>query len=80
MQAIELLNPADPALARSISPMDRTHALSMSSIVEFPFGDRKRFLSSGFPVLRQIVTGWQMGVIFLAMSGTPLASISTVLR
>lgn len=72
MQATERLNAADPAPTKAISSMDRTHSLSVSGIAELPFGDHRRFLSSGFPVLRQIVTGWQTGVIFLAMSGTPL--------
>ena len=72
MQATELLNAADPLPYRVISDRDRTHALSFSSIWELPFGEGRRFLSAGFPVVRQLFGGWQVGTIWLAMSGTPL--------
>ncbi|MCL4850553.1 MAG: hypothetical protein KJZ78_04140, partial [Bryobacteraceae bacterium] len=73
MQATELLNAGDPVPYRVISPMDRTHSLSFSGIWELPLGQGRHFLSAAPPVIRQIVSGWQVGAIWLAMSGTPLS-------
>jgi hypothetical protein len=59
-------------LNRATSDFDRPHNLTISSIVELPFGRGKPFLSSG-GVLAAIIGGWQVSNIFSFYSGTPFS-------
>jgi len=72
MEAVNFLNAADPLPYKSISPMDRTHALSFSGIAELPFGRGKRFLGNTGRVANLFIGGWQAGPMWLLNSGEPL--------
>jgi hypothetical protein len=72
MQATELLNAGDLLPTEIISESDRPHRLSISSIVELPFGAGKRFGNSLNPVLSRIASGWQLNGIYVYQSGAPL--------
>ncbi len=52
-QATEYLNPADAKPTKMISDLDVPHRLSLSAIVELPFGKGRRFLSDADGVLER---------------------------
>jgi hypothetical protein len=66
------LNESDTTLERVISNFDRTHTLSMSGIVEVPFGRDRRFGHGWSGVKDAVLGGWQFGYIFKAQSGAPI--------
>ncbi len=73
MQATEFLNPTDAGPYRSISDLDRTHHLVVSSIWDLPFG-RGRRLGGQMPrALDFIAGGWQWNAVVQRQSGPPLA-------
>lgn len=71
-QATEFLNPADPEPFRIISDQDTPHRLSMSGIVELPFGDGRRFGSNAPRVVSALISGWQISGIYALQSGVPI--------
>lgn len=73
MQAINLLNASDVAPLREISDQDTPHRLTMSGIMELPFGKGKKWLSSVNPVASRIVGGWQISGLMNVQSGFPIA-------
>ena len=73
MQATELLNAADAAPTKMISDLDVPHRLSLSSIVELPFGKGKRFLSDASPLVDALVVGWQIQGVYTYQTGFPIA-------
>jgi len=70
-------DPYNPAkYDRSVSGLDLTHILSVSTVYEIPVGKGKKF-STGHGVLDYILGNWQINNIFQAHSGiafTPLAN------
>jgi hypothetical protein len=72
MQATELLNQDDPRPYETISDYDNPHRLTISALLEFPFGDGHRLLSTGNPVVNRIVGGWQLSPIYTFQSGAPV--------
>ncbi len=56
----------------SLSDFDRTHNLSITSIVELPFGPGRRWVNDG-DLVSQIVGGWQVNNILSFYSGTPFS-------
>ncbi len=72
MQATELLNQDDPRPYETISDYDNPHRLTISAILEFPFGQGHRLLSTGDPILNRIVSGWQLSPIYTYQSGGPV--------
>jgi len=72
MQATEYLNAGDEQPTKMISDLDVPHRLSMSGIVELPFGKGRRFLSSASGVLDGIVGGWQLQGVYTYQSGFPI--------
>jgi hypothetical protein len=66
------LNPADAMPAEMISPFDRPHRLSISSVYELPFGRGKGLLNTENPVLSRIIGGWQLNGIYTYQSGAPI--------
>jgi len=56
-------------LNTALSPFDRTHALHIVNITELPFGDGRRWVTSG--PLAKVVGGWQVNNIISFYSGTP---------
>jgi hypothetical protein len=73
MQADELLNPADSMPVRVISDQDTPHRLSLSGVMEFPFGKGKRLLNTANPVVSRLVGGWQLSGMWGYQVGLPLA-------
>lgn len=71
-QATEFLNAADPAPTRVISDQDTPHRLSMSGIVELPFGEGRRFGTSAPRLVSALISGWQVSGIYAWQSGTPI--------
>jgi hypothetical protein len=56
-------------LNRARSPFDRTHALHITNITELPFGEGRRWLTTG--VLAKVLGGWQVNNLISFYSGTP---------
>ena len=73
MQANELLNPADPRPVKVISDQDTPHRLSLSGVMELPFGKGKPLLNSAHPLASRLVGGWQLSGIWGYQVGFPLA-------
>ncbi len=72
MQANELLNPADPLPVKVISDQDTPHRLSLSGVMEFPFGKGKPLLNTANPVVSRLVGGWQISGGWGYQVGFPL--------
>jgi hypothetical protein len=70
MEALRYLNGADPVPYRMLSADDRPLNLAVSGIFELPFGKGKRLLASG-RLLNYLVGGWQAGIIYQYVSGSP---------
>ncbi len=73
MEALERLNSADPVPYESISSMDRTHRLVLSSILELPFGRGRRFGANWSKPVNFALGNWQMDIVVQRQSGPPLA-------
>ncbi len=73
MEAVELLNAADPRPTEMISPEDRPHRLAVSGIYELPFGKGKALWGSANTVANILVGGWQVSGIYTFQSGPPLS-------
>ncbi len=56
----------------AVSDMDQTHRLILSSVYELPLGKGRRGAAG------KLLAGWEVGAIFSALSGTPLAVTSAV--
>ena len=78
-EAIEFLNPADPAPTRMISNQDVPHRVSVSGIWELPFGRGRRFASSVNPVVDGFVGGWQVQGIYTYQTGFPVGNFGNLL-
>ena len=72
MEAVELLNAADPRPIEVIAAGDRPHRVSVSGIYELPFGKGRSFLSETNPIVSKIISGWQVTGIYAFQSGPPL--------
>ena len=72
MEATQYLNAADAAPYESLGPLDRTHRLTMSGILEVPVGRGRRFGASLPSVVDLFVGGWQLGGVVVRQSGAPL--------
>jgi hypothetical protein len=72
MQATEYLNAGDEKPTKMISDLDAPHRLSLSAIVEFPFGKGKRFLSNANWIVNALVGGWQVQGVYTFQSGFPV--------
>lgn len=59
-------------LNRAPLNLDRTHNLQMNAIWELPFGRGRRWDVEN-PVVRGIVSGWQINTLTSVMSGTPFS-------
>jgi hypothetical protein len=70
--ATEYLNPADAEPTRMISDLDVPHRLSVSGILELPFGKGRRFLSDADGFLNALVGGWQIQGVYTFQSGFPV--------
>lgn len=72
MQAVNLLNAADPAPLREISDADAPHRINISSVWSLPFGKGRAFLSDTNAVVSRIVGGWEVSGIWSLQSGFAL--------
>jgi hypothetical protein len=71
-QATEYLNPDDATPTKMISDLDVPHRLSVSGILELPFGKGRRFLSDADGLLNVLVGGWQLQGVYTYQSGFPI--------
>jgi hypothetical protein len=72
MQATEYLNAGDPTPTKMISDLDVPHRLSVSGILELPFGKGRRFLSNADGFLNALVGGWQIQGVYTYQTGFPV--------
>ena len=73
MQAVNLLNAADPAPVREISDADAPHRINISSVWSLPFGKGRAFLSNANGLVSRLAGGWEVSGIWSIQSGFPLA-------
>jgi hypothetical protein len=73
MQAVNLLNAADPAPIREISDADAPHRINLSTVWSLPFGKGRKFLDGANGVVNRLVGGWELSGIYTIQSGFPLA-------
>jgi hypothetical protein len=71
-QATELLNPDDDEPTRMISDLDVPHRLSLSGILELPFGRGRRWGSNSSGLLNALIGGWQIQGVYTYQSGFPV--------
>ncbi|PYS84308.1 MAG: TonB-dependent receptor [Acidobacteria bacterium] len=58
---------------RARSDFDRTHIFTSAAVWELPVGSGKRFLRDSPGWVNQVLGGWTINGIFLAMSGEPFS-------
>ncbi len=72
MQAVNLLNPADPAPIREISDADSPHRINISSVWSLPFGKGRALLANSNALVSRLVGGWEVSGIWSIQSGFAL--------
>jgi hypothetical protein len=72
MQATEFLNQDDPRPTEVISDYDAPHRLTVSALLELPFGEGHSLLNTGNPVANRIISGWQLSPIYTYQSGAAI--------
>ncbi|HEX7315288.1 MAG TPA: TonB-dependent receptor [Pyrinomonadaceae bacterium] len=60
----------NPALDRTYSPWDIRHSFKVDYIYELPVGEGKRFFKTDIPVLKQVISNWQIGGVTRIQSGS----------
>ena len=58
---------------RSVSEMDVSQSLSLSYVVELPFGAKRKFLGGVKGAAGRLLSGWNLGGIYTYRTGFPLA-------
>jgi hypothetical protein len=71
-QATEYLNAADPTPTRVISDLDVKHRLSLSAILNVPFGKGRKFGTDASGALEAIFGGWQVQGVYTYQAGFPV--------
>jgi hypothetical protein len=71
-QATEYLNAGDAEPTRMISDLDVPHRLSISGILELPFGKGRRFGSNASGIVDALIGGWQIEGVYTYQSGFPI--------
>jgi hypothetical protein len=71
-QKSQYLNPQDTELIDIVSPTERPHRFTLSSIYELPIGKDRRFGKGMHPILDAVIGGWQMQAVYEWQSGEPL--------
>jgi len=72
MQAVNLLNAADPLPIREISDSDAPHRINISSVWSLPFGKGRALLSGANRFVNSLVGGWELSGIWSLQSGFAL--------
>lgn len=60
----------NPALDRTYSPWDIRHSFKVDYIYELPVGEGKRFWKTDIPVLKHVISNWQIGGVTRIQSGS----------
>jgi hypothetical protein len=68
------LDAARPELEYTIGANDQTHIIKISSVYELPFGEGRRWLTSG--VASKVLGGWRLAAVQSYVSGTPIGVTS----
>jgi hypothetical protein len=71
-EQIDFLNAADPEPTKVVSGQDAPHRLSVSGIVELPFGRGRRFGGDANGAVDAFIGGWQVQGIYTYQSGFPI--------
>jgi hypothetical protein len=71
-QATEYLNAGDAEPTRMISDLDVPHRLSVSAILELPFGRGRRFGSDVNAFVDALIGGWQIQGVYTYQKGFPV--------
>ena len=72
MEAVEVLNAADPRPTEVLSAEDRPHRFAASGIYELPFGKNRKYLGTAGGVTNALLGGWQVSAIYAFQSGPPI--------
>ncbi len=64
------MDTAQPELEYSIGALDQTHIIKLSTVYELPFGEDRRWLTSG--IASKILGGWRIAAVQNYASGTPI--------
>jgi hypothetical protein len=64
------MDTAQPDLEYSIGRFDQTHSIKLNTVFELPFGNGKRWLSSGFG--SHVLGGWRIAAVQSYVSGLPI--------
>ncbi len=65
------MDAARPELEWSIGRLDQTHTIKINTVYELPFGEGRRWLTSGWA--SQLAGGWRIALIQAYSSGVPIA-------
>ena len=68
----QYLNPQDTEMTEMISPFERPHRFTFSSIYELPFGKNRKFGSNWNGFVNGVLGGWQLQGVYEWQSGEPL--------
>jgi len=68
------INPFDLDADKGRSSLDIPHLMSLSAIIDLPFGKGQRYLNSGGGT-DKVVSGWQLNLIQTARSGFPFTVV-----
>ncbi len=68
-------NPLNLAAQRGNSTFDIRHKLTISGTYEFPFGQKKRYLSGAPRVVDWTIGGWQLNHIVTLQTGLPFTPV-----
>lgn len=72
-ESTRYLNPQDGELVDQVSPTERPHRFTVSSIYELPIGRNRLIGKDWNPVLDGILGGWQLTGVYEWQSGEPLS-------
>jgi hypothetical protein len=68
----QYLNPQDTELVDIVSPNERPHRFTASSIYELPFGRGREYFTNLNPIVDAVFGGWQIQGVYEWQSGEPL--------
>lgn len=68
----QYLNPQDTEMTEMISPFERPHRFTFSSIYELPFGKGRKWGSNWNGVVDAMLGGWQIQGVYEWQSGEPI--------
>ncbi|MCL5671495.1 MAG: TonB-dependent receptor [Acidobacteria bacterium] len=72
MQAVQFLNPTDPAPSWFLSPYDSPEQIKFSGVWALPFGRGRDFFQNAGPMMNRLVQGWQVSGISRWQAGFPI--------